>query len=238
MKHLTGKHNVHFSVSVALGFALLMTAHAAPTAALERTKPALAPAHIAAAAPNAQAICTAGTTTALPNLAIPDRNFTYSCVDLVATDIGTVHDISVSTAVTHTAVTDLDMQLRSPDGKSLTLLTRAGRPTTAAGYNADLYSTSPIVFASFGVDAELMGAGLSTTGVICRDDAKCSYRPNPDGDTGSTLSNTLGFFGVPSVGTWRFCIRDTTTSDVGSLASVSLTLTCYASRTFLPIAYR
>ena len=74
-----------------------------------------------------------------------------------------------------------------------------------------------------------MGNTIGGTAVICRDDGRCVYLPNPDGDVSSTLYSLAGFAGESSIGDWQVCLSDLYPKDVGTLASAQLDLTCSAA---------
>ena len=78
-----------------------------------------------------------------------------------------------------------------------------------------------------------MGNTIRDAQVVCRDDGRCSYSPSPDGFSGS-LANFAGFAGLASNGTWQFCASDNAAADTGTVASVTLNLTCGAPPTATP----
>jgi len=157
-----------------------------------------------------------------------------TCVDLPVSDVGKVTNAALLIGITHTWVSDLRFVLQSPDGKTLTLMNRPGLPATRNGNASDLQARYPITFSQIGlIDAEKMGSTTSSQ-VICRDDGKCSYFPNPDGDISSTISSLAGFAGSNSSGSWKFCVNDNYVNDVGRLANVRLDLTCEAAVTVTP----
>jgi subtilisin-like proprotein convertase family protein len=160
-----------------------------------------------------------------PNASITDNNPAGQCFNLPVTYVGIVNGVQVKIAASHTYISDLKMKLRSPSGTQLTLLNRPGFPATTYGDNSDLLASFPIEFAAAGTNAEDMGKLLSSTRVVCRDDGQCVFVPNPDGDAGS-VANFGGFAGQQAQGTWQFCISDHYRNDVGTLQSVSLSLTC------------
>jgi|GEM_PF-710696 len=163
-----------------------------------------------------------------PHLAIPDNNKAFSCEDLIAPNIGTLNTVTLQVGISHTYVSDLVLQLRSPDGKALTLMNRVTRPALTYGSGASLWSTYPIGFAASGVDAEKMGLTLARNQVVCRDDKQCVYAADPDSDTSSTLASMTGFVGGQSAGTWKLCIADESPGDVGTLDTATLNLVCQA----------
>ena len=163
-----------------------------------------------------------------PNVTIPDNVAVPNCFDLPVTDAGTVTSATVRLALSHTYISDLKVQLRSPSSVTLTLLNRPGIPATAFGDSSDLNVAYPITFVqSSPNDAEKMGNTIGGTGIACRDDRRCSYFPNPNGDFGSVAS-FAGVVGQSSVGTWRVCVNDLAAKDTGKLASAMLDLACSA----------
>ncbi len=166
-----------------------------------------------------------------PNASIPDNDAAGKCFDIPVSDLGLVTNASVRVAASHTFISDLKMELRSPNGTKLMMLNRPGYPVAAFGDNSDVLATYPIEFrdtASF--NAEDMGKQILSTKVVCRDDGQCSFKPGPDGEAGSAASFG-GFVGQPSNGMWQFCISDNYKNDVGTLQSVSLGLTCSSAPT-------
>jgi subtilisin-like proprotein convertase family protein len=166
-----------------------------------------------------------------PNAAIPDNDSAGKCFEIPVSDLGLVTHASVSVAASHPFISDLKMELRSPNGARLMMLNRPGYPTTAFGDNSDLLATFPIAFQdTASANAEDMGKLLTSTRVVCRDDGQCAFKPSPDGEAGS-LANFGGFVGQPSNGMWLFCVSDHFKNDIGTLQSVSLNLTCSPAAT-------
>jgi len=181
------------------------------------------------ATPNPQSNVCASVAIA-PNMTIPDHVPNtipqYTCWTMPVSNAFSVTSATLQLAISHTFVSDLVLQLRSPDGTALTLLNRAGVPATMYGSAADLQAAYPITFADGYADAELMGSTLGPTGVICKDDGQCTFAPNPDGDTASQLTTLRGFAGKASAGTWQFCAEDVASGDVGTLVTAKLDLYC------------
>ena len=164
--------------------------------------------------------------TIAPNASIPDNDPAGKCFDIPVSNLGMVMNASVRVAAAHTFISDLKMELRSPNGTRLTKLNRPGFPASAYGDNSDLLATYPIEFRNDAtVNAEDMGKLILSTKVVCRDDGQCAFKPNPDGEVGS-IANFGGFVGQPSNGNWKFCVSDNYKNDTGTLQSVSLNLTC------------
>lgn len=165
------------------------------------------------------------------NIAIPDGTYkgtraTMGCstLDIPASFVGKVSDLSVSFLIDHTYVSDLTMKLYSPAGREVTLLSRPGidevaddgtTPPGEIGYPANL-SVSYLIsfFDGSPNDAERMGEGL-------RDDqavgnfmiqAPDLFQSSP----GAAGGPTLGVFkGESPVGRWTFCVGDSLAGDSG-----------------------
>ena len=71
-----------------------------------------------------------------------------------------------------------------------------------------------------------MGNTLLNSGVVCRDDKRCNFVPNPDGDNTSLTNSLAGFVGQMSKGAWQVCVADLSSRDIGVLKSATLDLTC------------
>ncbi len=135
--------------------------------------------------------------------------------------------------MTHPFMSDLRMQLRSPNGQTITLMNRPGYPANRDGRGVDLLASFPITFADGApTSAEQMGATLTRVQTACRDDQRCEFAPAPDGDGG--LTGLSGFVGQDSAGDWQFCVSDVSRNDIGTLASVELSLTCELPTTMTP----
>jgi subtilisin-like proprotein convertase family protein len=176
-----------------------------------------------------------GSVTINPNAAIPDNTPAGICFPIVVTDVGTITNITVSTAVTHTWIGDLVFRLVAPGGSPfLAMLNRPGGTGTGVGDSSNMSALYPLLFTDASSDpAESMGNTISTSQVVCQDDGRCSYSPSPDGFSGS-LANFAGFAGLASNGTWQFCASDNAAADTGTVASVTLNLTCGAPPTATP----
>jgi len=172
--------------------------------------------------------------TITPNALIPDNNASATCFLMPVAGAGAVTTVSVRVAMSHTWVNDLRLSIWSPSGAKLTLLNRPGTGSTSA----DLLATYPITYADGAPsDAETMGSGLSNGQGVCRDDARCAYRPNPDGDAGS-LASFAGYVGLGATGNWQFCAADLVASDIGRVNTVTLALAdgCLVPSTATPTA--
>lgn len=170
--------------------------------------------------------------------AIPDSIYdgnppSMLCRDLVVPDdpIAFVDDVEVRVGIDHVWVGDLTIKLISPEGKTLTLLSRPGLDeqvddgTDCCGDSADLSKAFPLTFRDGGLaDAEQIGASLpNPSQVVCKDDMMdpCEWVPNPGAGPGGTLAD---FRGDLAAGTWKLCVGDSNLSDKGSLDAVALTI--------------
>ena len=160
-----------------------------------------------------------------PNVRVPDNNQSGVCVPLPVSAIGRVKDVRVRVGMTHPFVSDLQMQLRSPQGATITVMNRPGYPANRDGRGVDLLASYPITFADgLPTSAEQIGATLTRVQTACRDDQRCEFAPAPDGAGG--LANLGGFIGQDSAGQWQLCVSDVSRNDIGTLSSVELNLTC------------
>jgi subtilisin-like proprotein convertase family protein len=177
-----------------------------------------------------------------PALTIPDNQYrggfgpaTMACHDLGtgALPVGsTVRGVQVELTAAHTRVGDLVVKLRSPDGRILGLMSRPGAAEAADdggdglvpfGHTANMEVSHPVTFRDGGSkDAELMGNGLGTAQVVCRDDATCDYFPNPGSVAG--LANFNGFVSAAARGNWTLCVGDRAAGDFGTFQAWTLAL--------------
>lgn len=171
------------------------------------------------------------------NLAIPDNRAAPTCVDIPVAANGKVTNAMLKLVMAHTYVGDLRVQLISPSGVTLTVLNRPGVPATQYGDSSNFVASAPITFASAApYNPELMGNTLLNAQAVCRDDKRCTFTPNPDGDLASVINNFTGFSGQSSSGTWRLCIADLSNRDVGTINAATLDLACVApSVQLLPV---
>ncbi len=153
-----------------------------------------------------------------PNASIPDNNASGIAIPIeVAAGIGQVlESLSVSLELTHPWVGDLVITLQSPSGTQITLLDRAGIPST--GF--------PGPFGCGGRDINATFVDSATT------DAEdvCSYAAQPV-LSGSVRPYELlaGVLGEPASGTWFLTVSDRSPYDTGVLTQVCLTTSTIAS---------
>jgi subtilisin-like proprotein convertase family protein len=195
----------------------------------------------AAAVPGAVlAQATTYTTTDAP-IAIPDNSggtFTACQNIVIPPGAGTIGDLDVRTAITHTWVGDLTIRLQSPGGAStLMLMNRPGRPASSAlGNRANFASATPITFndqAPSGRSAETIGEDpvgtvCNTNTVVGQTCGPDNYIPAPDPmDTpiAGQGTNLAQFNGLSASGTWTLCVADSAVGDTGTLTSWSMLVT-------------
>ena len=176
---------------------------------------------------------TTGTTTGVNSTSnpIPDNDSNGISVPSFVSGIPTgaiLTDIDVELAITHTWVGDLEIELESPSGETLVLMTLPGNtnPTGCCGYSADLLSSSPISFNDAAtVNAEQMGATLTGSQVVCLDDGICDYLPN-EGPPSSfaQLVSDINTNGSDPNGFWRININDQAAGDFGVLNNVVINI--------------
>lgn len=174
----------------------------------------------------------------LLGLAITDNGYSgaeasMACASLVA-GAWTGADISSVTAqvgMVHTFVGDLVIKLISPANTVVTLVSRPGYTEVAddgaeTGYgdSSDLVITHPITFSqSAGVSSELMGDGanITSTQAVCQTGGVCDFLPS---NGAATAGNLSAFNGQTSPGTWKLCVGDVTSGDLGTIDAVTLTI--------------
>ena len=175
-------------------------------------------------------------------LAIPDNTYngttaTMGCHTLNVPSFGTVDDVSVQVAMSHTFVGDLTIKLVSPSSTVATLVSRPGVAETAddgndtAGFgeNSNLAIANPLTYVQTApTESEQMGkvpSDLATGDTICLfAGSPCSYNPDNGAATSSEDLSTA-FDGQSGTGNWQLCIGDAGAADLGSLDGWTLTLT-------------
>jgi subtilisin-like proprotein convertase family protein len=161
---------------------------------------------------------------------IPDNTYdgtlgTMVCLDATGT-AGTITDLDVEVAISHTWAGDLVIKLVSPSSEVLTLMSRPGLAepaddgTDCCGDSSNLDISFPLTFDDdAAISAEAMGSTLDSAGVICQDDAECDFAPAPDTGPGTNLAQ---FNGQDGAGTWQVCVGDSGGGDTGDFDSVVL----------------
>ncbi|WAS92087.1 proprotein convertase P-domain-containing protein [Nannocystis punicea] len=156
---------------------------------------------------------------------------TMACVTLVvpATGFDVVEGVEVEVGIDTGYAGDLTIKLLSPAAETVTLVSRPGLDEGAddgsgcSGDNSNLSATAPLTFSLAGEkDAELMGDGLGTDEVICKDDMACSYTPNPGAAIGPDLASLAG---SAAPGEWQVCAGDSCGGFTATLQLVRLRLT-------------
>lgn len=153
-------------------------------------------------------------------------SMTCSTIDASSIPAGaTVTSVEIDIAISHTWVGDLTIKLVGPGGGTLGVLSRPGLTeltddgTGCCGDNSNLSSAFPITFADgLPDDAETMGSTLPTGDVICDQDDRCDYFPNPD-SVATPPSSFAGFAGGTASGGWQLCIGDASAGDLGTFVS-------------------
>jgi subtilisin-like proprotein convertase family protein len=142
---------------------------------------------------------------------------------------GTVDDVNVQMALTHTFVGDLVIKIESPGATVVTLQSRAGYPESAddgtgIGGNWSNWAGATITYddQSSGPLSETMGSALSLTSQnVCTDDGVCSYKPSHGAAAGGDLST---FDGQNYVGNWSLCVADAAAVDIGTWTGGNITI--------------
>jgi len=163
-------------------------------------------------------------------VAIPDNSdgAITACQDINVPDSIIVSSIAVETAITHTWVGDVTIQLESPAGTVLTIMNRPGRNATGFGPSTDLASGTPLRFsdaAQSGVSAEQAGVGCTgaqVVGLDCPPDNFLSAPDPTDTPIAGVGTSFADFDGEDAQGTWTLCVADSASGDTGTLTSWSL----------------
>ena len=134
-----------------------------------------------------------------------------------------VIDIFATVEITHTWVGDLTLKLVSPDGDTLTLMSRPGLAEVdestgqCCGPGTDWLTGEVALFADYGTtDAELMGDGGAAI-------SSTDYFPSP-GITAYPTTSFADLFGGTMNGTWTLFVGDGAGGDPGMLDAWSLTI--------------
>ncbi len=158
---------------------------------------------------------------------------TMLCNDLVVADdadgVNLVAAVELKLGLDHPWLGDVTVKIQSPAGTILTLFNRPGNavmPDTGIGCcndNSDLSKDFPIVLKDGGQnDAGTMGSTLGATGVVCKDDMQCEFKPNHGKGPGVDFSD---FLGETAPGAWKVCVGDSNPDDLGTLDYIGLTFT-------------
>ncbi len=135
-------------------------------------------------------------------------------LDVVVPDSMTISSMKVGVYITHTWQADLKFTIEKVGGGPVvTLIDRAGNPTTACGFAEDNY-------------------GSSSASLFVLDDASALIYDNPPlafgitGVSGSYKPESAlsAFNGTNSQGTWRLSVNDNANLDIGNIEFVSLTI--------------
>ncbi len=175
-------------------------------------------------------------------LAVPDNAYngntaSMACHTLNVPSFGTVDDVSVQVAMSHSYVGDLTIKLISPASTVATLVSRPGvietvddgSDTAGFGESANLAIANPLTYVQTApTESEQMGkvpVDMGTNDTICLfAGSPCSYNPDNGAATSSEDLSTA-FDGQSGTGNWQLCIGDSGPADLGSLDGWTLTLT-------------
>lgn len=130
-----------------------------------------------------------------PNAAIPDNNANGVTNTITSTVAGTVADLNVWVQVTHTRISDLQVQLTSPAGTTQMLVDRPGEP--GGGCNGD------------NVDAVLDDSATQPAETQCLNLPALSGRLVPN----NPLS---AFVGQSAAGNWQLRVSDRANNQTGT----------------------
>jgi subtilisin-like proprotein convertase family protein len=184
------------------------------------------------------------------NLEIPDNGYNGTLGSMASRSVnvgfqGTVTDVNVRTAVTHSYIGDLVFKVRSPASTVVTLMSRPGLNETADdgnnppgqfGDSSNLASSDPVTFDdSAGKSAEDMGDNLNRFQEVCQDDGICDFFPAAGAAGGPNLA---GFNGQSAMGDWTLYIGDAAGDDVGELDQWCLIVTTLIPATATPTPTR
>lgn len=147
----------------------------------------------------------------LPLLAIPDANTTgIADAILIEGDGRTVASITVSLAILHSYVGDLEVRLEHVEsGRSILLLDRPGLP----GIEPD-----------FGCPENNVNVLFDDTAPAAAEDACATTAPAIAGTLRPSQPLTT-FIGIPIDGTWRLTTRDLASQNAGALQNWCLRIT-------------
>ena len=176
-------------------------------------------------------------------VAIPDNSagaFTACQTIVVPAGAGTISDLNIRTAITHSWVGDLTIRLQSPGAAStLMLMNRPGRipPAASAGNSANLAAATPLTFDDAAPSGRLAStAGEQPVGTACGSTATVGVDPcGPDNFIPAPVpaqtpiaglgTNLAQFNGTAASGTWTLCVADSAALDTGTLTSWSMVVT-------------
>ena len=146
---------------------------------------------------------TASAASTANGVAIPDNTDAFdACVTLDIAEAGMITDVNVSFTINHTWVSDLDVQLTSPSGTTVTLF---GPNLACAGDDLDL-----------AFDDEATSTYADLTGI-------CNNAPAISG-TFQSSDLLSAFDGEDLNGQWTLCAADFAGGDIGTIEDVSITI--------------
>jgi subtilisin-like proprotein convertase family protein len=179
-----------------------------------------------------------------PDLTIPDDAYdgtldSMLCMVIDASTIPAGHrvvDLEVSLGISHSWLGDLTAKLQSPQGTVLAIVERpkgdgtnppGDNGTGCCGDSSDINGNYPLSFRDdYPFNPEDMGKGITGFTVVCLDDGRCQFFPNPDQAlvVGNSVENFASFVGEEASGEWKLCVGDSVLGDSGTLNSWSLNL--------------
>ncbi|MEO1033415.1 MAG: HYR domain-containing protein, partial [Bacteroidota bacterium] len=125
-----------------------------------------------------------------------------------------VIDITVQTAMNHTWIGDLAMEVTAPGGESVVLFAES------LAESSDLNATFPITFTdSATVPANDIGETIDNIEAVCQVDNICEYTAMGGTDAFAQLISEINANGSPINGDWTLSIRDQVFQDTGTLVS-------------------
>jgi subtilisin-like proprotein convertase family protein len=138
---------------------------------------------------------------------------------------GTITDVNVTIAMSHTYIGDLTIKLVSPAGTEITLLNRPGFSgpddgTGTGGDGSDLSVAIPITFddqapSDIPHDAEEMGVGLSDSEIVGTHGTPTVYVPDADPSPPAPFDTLSVYNGETTLGDWTLYIGDSATETSG-----------------------
>ncbi len=125
-----------------------------------------------------------------------------------------VIEITVQTAINHTWIGDLAMEVTAPGGESVVLFAES------LAESSDLNAAFPITFTdSASVPANDIGETIDNSEAVCQVDNICEYTAMGGTDAFAQLISEINANGSPINGDWTLIIRDQVFQDTGTLVS-------------------
>ncbi|WP_422105445.1 BspA family leucine-rich repeat surface protein [Winogradskyella sp.] len=150
-------------------------------------------------------------------IAIPDNDNTgiASIANVTGVNPGfTIVDISVQTAIRHTSIGDLTMEITAPGGETVLLFAQS------LSDDSELNPNFPITFTDSGsTPASDIGNTIDNLESACEDDNLCEYTAMGGVDAFSQLINEINANGNSFNGDWTLSLRDHSGENQGNLVS-------------------